>query len=91
MADILKIVIPKIAAYWEDIAYALRYKIATVNFIREKHNGEPKACSCGLFIDWLSTNHGAKPKLWSVLLEKLREIEELKTAAEEIEKELSNL
>ena len=91
MADILKIVIPKIAAQWEDVAYALRYKIETVYIIKEKHNGEPKACSRGLFIDWLSTNHGAEPKLWSVLLEKLGEIEELKTAAEEIEKELSNL
>ena len=42
MDDIIKTVIPKIKAEWEDIAYALRFKIREVEAIKEKHREDPK-------------------------------------------------
>ena len=82
MADINKIVIPQIKAEWEDVAYALRYKIPEVNGIKAKYSDNPKRCCQELFIDWLSTNNGIGPKTWSTLLDKLGEIKELTAARE---------
>ena len=83
MADINKIVIPEIKAEWEDVAYALGYKIVTVQAIKAEHK-ELKKCCRELFIDWLSTNHGVSPKTWSTLLEKLKEVEDLSAATDDI-------
>ena len=88
MGDIIEIVIPKIQAEWEDVAYALRYQIPTVNAIKAKYNDNPKKCCKELFKDWLSTNHGASPKIWSTLLDKLKKVEDLAAARDEIMEEL---
>ena len=55
---------------------------------RHKHEDDSEDCMNGLFRDWLSTNHGVKPKTWATLLERLREIDQLTTATSDIEKEL---
>jgi len=91
MADINHIVVPRIKAEWEDVAYALRYEIATVHAIKAKHNEDPKKCCQKLFIDWLSTDHGVGPKTWSTLLEKLKEVEELAASMQGIINELQKL
>ena len=87
MADINNIVIPRIKAEWEDVAYALRYKISTVKAIKT-NNENPKKCCQELFVDWLSTDHGVTPKTWSTLLEKLKEVEDLAAATNDIMKDL---
>ena len=91
MGDINKIVIPKILAEWEYVAYALHYKIPTVKAIKAKCNDNPKKCCKELFEDWLSTNHGASPKTWSTLLDKLKKVEDLAAARDEIMEELKKL
>ena len=91
MGDIITIVIPRIQAEWEDVAYALHYKIATVNAIKEKKNDNPKKCCKELFVDWLSTDHGVGPKTWSTLIEKLKKIEDLAAVTNEIMNELEKL
>ena len=68
MADINKIVIPRIQAEWEQVAFALRYSIPKVKAIKE-NNQYSKKCCLELFVDWLSTDHGAGPKTWSTLIE----------------------
>ena len=83
MADINKIVIPRIKAEWEDVAYALCYDIPTVKAIKG-NNQDPKKCCKELFVDWLSTDRGAGPKTWSTLIEKLKEVEDLTAATNEI-------
>ena len=88
MGDLNKIVVPKINAYWEDVAYALCFKIHTVEFITSKHYGDPKKCCKELLKNWLSTSNGVRPKNWSTLLSKLKDVEELVAAREEIMKEL---
>ena len=88
MGDLNKIVVPKINANWEDVAYALYFKIHTVESITSKHNENPKKCCRELLKSWLSTSNGVGPKHWSTLLNTLKDIEELAAATEEIIKEL---
>ena len=90
MADINKIVIPRIQAEWQDVAYALCYKICEVKAIRTDNKNSKKCCQ-ELFEDWLSTNHGAGPKTWSTLLDKLDEVKDLTAARNEIMSELEKL
>ena len=91
MGKINKFVVPQIQAEWEDVAFALQYKIPTVNAIKAKHNDNPNKCCKELFKDWLSTDHGVGPRTWSTLLEKLQEIEDLAVATSEIKTELQKL
>ena len=84
MRDLNKIVVPKVSAEWEDIAYELGYEISTVKQIRNKHKENPTKCCKELFEDWLTTNNGAKPKIWQTLLNKLKEVEELTSITEGI-------
>ena len=84
MHQLNRIVIPKVSAEWEDIAYALEYEIATVRHIRNKHKEIPKKCCKELFEDWLATDNGVKPKIWQTLLDKLKEVDELHSITEDI-------
>ena len=90
MAIINKIVIPRIQAEWEDVAYVLCYKIAEVKSIRA-NNKDAKTCCQKFFEDWLSTHHGVGPKTWLTLLDKLKEVPDLVAAANEIKVELHKL
>ena len=89
MAEIIKIVVPRIQAEWEKVAYILRYSIPAVKAIKENHQNLEKCC-LNLFADWLSTDHGAGPKTWSTLIKKLREVEDLAAATNEIIDELKS-
>ena len=91
MGKINSIVVPRIQADWEDVAWALCYEIPTVKTIKAKCNENPKKCCKELFIDWLSSDHGVGPKTWSTLVEKLKEIEDLAAATNEITNELQKL
>ena len=79
MFDLMKIVIPEIMNEWEYIAYALRYNLATIKAIKEKKREDPKKCCEEFFKDWLTTDNGAKagPKVWSTLLNTLKELNEI--------------
>ena len=78
MFDLTKIVIPKIMNEWEYIAEALRYDLAIICAIKESRY-DPKSCCRELFKDWLMTNNGARagPKVWSTLLNVLKEVDEI--------------
>ena len=91
MWPLKKIVIPKIAADWKDVADCLDFDINTIRIIESKYTNDcVKSCE-ELLRDWLSTNHGKKPKTWATLLETLHEIDQLATAASDIENELQQL
>ena len=87
MWDLIKIVIPKVEAEWEDIAHSLRYDIATINAI-EKNGKDCKDCCRKLFKDWLSSGRGATPKTWCTLLKKMKEVDALFSAVDDIKREL---
>ena len=91
MHDLNRIVVAKVSAEWEDIAYALQYDIPAVEKINEKHSGNPTKCCKELFKNWLSTDNGAKPKIWETLLDKLKEIEELHKETEDMMETLQQM
>ena len=91
MRQLIMIVIPKIAFMWKTVADFLEYDISTIENIKQKYRDDCEECMNGLFRDWLSTNHGVRPKTWAMLLERLKEIGQLATATSDIEKELEEL
>ena len=90
MRPLLRFVIPRIAFMWRTVADFLDYEINTIELIAEKYNREPQKCCDGLFRDWLTTNNGVKPKTWTTLMTRIREIGQLGMAISEIERDLSN-
>ena len=84
MRHLISIVIPKIKAYWEEVAYVLEFDFSDVGAIQMERNGDPKKCCLQLLKDWLYTNKGRKPKTWQTLLASLEELEDLTAIVEEI-------
>ena len=89
MSKLLTIVVPKVAAYWEILAYCLELEISRVKIIKEKCTSNPENCCKEVFIHWLTSKEGINPKTWGTLLKTLKEIEDLKAVTEAIEKELN--
>ena len=89
MGDIVVFVIPKVKAFWKNIAYVLRYDIQVVKAIGQNHQNVEECCQ-ELFEDWLTTDYGVKPKTWSTLLTHLKKLEELAAAIEAIEEKLKH-
>ena len=87
MWDLIKIVIPNIKADWKHFAYALEYDIPAVRAIERDCHGSGKCCE-KLFEDWLCSEHGAAPKTWGTLLKKVKEVESLFAAADNIKEQL---
>ena len=79
MFDLTKVVIPKIMNEWEYIAEAFRYDLTTIKAIKYKERDDPKRCCREFFIDWLTSNNGAKagPKVWSTLLDTLKQVDDI--------------
>ena len=55
------IVIPKIKAEWESLAYSMRYTPEEVNNFR-KDSQDCSECCRNFFTNWISTGHGPYPK-----------------------------
>ena len=91
MCDLITIVIPKIQAKWEIVAYFLRYDVAAVDAFKKDGHDSSHQCCIKVFEDWLMSSRGVRPKTWSKLLERIKAIASLKAASEEIEKELQSL
>ena len=56
-------------------------------YFKGRHHNDPRECCIELLKDWLTTENGAKSKIWSIPLDKLTEF----AATEEIIKELSQI
>ena len=83
--NIISIVIPKIKAKWEYVAYSMQYSISAVDAFKKDDCGE----SClNLFKDWLKTPHGITPTTWHTLLNRIKAVDGLQAEAEDIEREL---
>ena len=87
MWELIQIVIPKIRAEWEDLAYCMRYKPGDVEAFRTDSHG-PEECCKKLFKNWLTTSHGPVPKTYQTLLNHVRKVDKLAAVSETIKKEL---
>ena len=73
MADLQRHVIPKIMNHWEQIAEALRYENSIIESIKQKEREDPKKCCREFLKDWLNSNRGTGPKVWSTLINILKD------------------
>ena len=88
MKHLINIVVPRVAAYWNDVAFNLDFNISTVQIISRKFLNDPVSCCKELFEQWLNSSEGTQPKIWSTLLTSLKQMKHLRAATEEIEREL---
>ena len=87
MYELISIVIPKVKAQWQNLAYAMKYEIGEVNAFDKDGRDLEGGCK-NLFTNWLTTGHGPTPKTYKTLLKYIKKVNELTAAREEIEKEL---
>ena len=87
MHELNEIVMPKIMANWEDLAYCMRYKPTDVKGFKADSR-DLKECCKNFFLNWITTNHDPKPKTYQVLLNYIDKVNNLATASEAIRKEL---
>ena len=87
MHELTEIVVPNVKANWDNLAYCMRYNTREVEAFR-KDSQDLKECCMKLFTNWLETGHGPTPKTYQTLLNHIKEIEDLSTASEEIERNL---
>ncbi|XP_065910359.1 uncharacterized protein [Dysidea avara] len=90
MWDLTKIAIPRIMAEWKNVAYCMRFDLHIITAI-EQDSRSVQECSQKLFANWLTTNNGPTPKTWKTLLTKIKDVDNLVRAAEEIEEDLLKL
>ena len=94
IADLVKFVIPKVAAHWEALAYFLEFDTSRIQIIGEKCFRDPEKCCREVFIHWLNSKESISPKTWEVLFKTMSDITELTAITEQIEidiKKVANL
>ena len=87
MFELTQIVIPKIKAEWESLAYCMRYTPEEVNNFRRDSQDSGECCK-NLLANWISTSHGPNPKTYQTLLKHIKKNNKLIVASEAIAKEL---
>ena len=87
MHELNKIVIPKIKAFWKDLAYAMRYEIEDVDGF-DKDGRDLKECCEKLLSNWLKTDHAPKPKTYQILLKYIKKVDDHIATSEKIEEEV---
>ena len=91
MSKLVKIVVPKVAAHWETLAYCLEFEPSSVDIIKQNHPNDAKQCCTKVFVNWLNSGEGKGPKTWGELLATLQDIKDLTAVTEEITKELTSI
>ena len=87
MFELNEIVIPKIQAEWESLAYSMRYTAQKVNGFKKDSQDSAECCK-SLLVNWLNTGHGPKPKTYQTLLKHIKKIDNLTAASEAVEEKL---
>ena len=85
--DLISIVTPKVKASWGSLAYSMGYDIEDVKGWEADSKESHERCR-RLFERWLSGGDGCTPKTWRKLLERIKAVNELSSAADNIKEEL---
>ena len=88
MKHLVNIVLPRIAADWKIVAFNLGFQNSAIRIIQQRERDDPECCCREMLADWVTTDHGVRPKTWSTLLCALKKIEKLTNACKEIEQKL---
>ena len=87
MFELIEIVIPRIRAKWESLAYCMRYTLEEVSGFR-KDSQDCGECCKNLFANWISTGHEPKPKTYETLLKHIKKVDKLTVTSEVLAEEL---
>ena len=87
MKQLHKLVVPKVSFKWRTVAELLELE---TDAIEEKLGVDPTSCCEEVFREWLKSDRGVQPKIWSTLIKTLREIKPLAVISEKIENELQS-
>ena len=87
MWELTDIVVPRVMAEWESLAYCMRYTPGEVATFK-KDGKDSKECCTNMLTNWLTTGHKPKPKTYQTLLKCIKKIDNLAAVSETIEKEL---
>ena len=87
MYELTEIVIPKIMTEWETLAYCMRYEPSDVIGFRADSRDLKQSCK-ELFINWITTDHGPKPKTYQTLLNYIKKIKNLAASLDAIKEKL---
>ena len=88
MRDLVTIVVPRIAAEWNVVAYCMNFEIFEIKIIREKCRGDPEKCCIELLERWLQAN---SCRTWEMLLAMFKQVRNFTTITEIIENDLKRL
>ena len=91
MHHVMRVVVPKIAGHWKEVAFNLHYDVTRVRIIQEQCRDDPEQCSCELFMYWLQSSEGMGPRSWETLMSVFKDIPKLTAVSESIERELIEL
>ena len=89
MWNLIKIVIPKIKSQWKYVAYSMGYDPGAVDALDRECRKLDECCE-NLFKDWLTTDNGCTPKTWKKVIERIKAVDNLVAATENISMELGN-
>ena len=89
MKQLLTSVVPRITAEWDKVAHYLEFTIHSIKIIQQKCRDDPEKCCCTLLEEWISTDQGVTPKNWTTLLSILKQVKELTSVCNKIEKDLN--
>ena len=87
MFELIEIVIPKIKAEWETLAYRMRYTVEEINDLKGDSQDSSEYCKI-LLTNWISTDHGPNPKTYLTLLKCIKKIGKLTAVSKAVEEEL---
>ena len=87
MHELTEIVIQKIMAEWEAVAFCMRYEPNDVEGFRADSQ-DLKQCCKKLFLNWITTDHGPKPKTYQTLLNHFKKVKDLAAVLDTIKEEL---
>ena len=75
MADLNKIVVPKVMNQWQELAEGFRYGNEIIDKIKNDCQNNTEKCCREFFRDWRLTDNGSKvgSKTWSTLFNIIRE------------------
>ena len=88
MKWINRIVVPRIAPQWEDVAYELLISDDSIETFKSDYK-DTKCCCKKMLKAWIRADIGEPPKTWNKLVTAISKVEDLQKATEEIKEQLT--
>ena len=92
MKNLHELVIPKIFTEWKEVARSLCYSQEAIEKMdKDSLKVYPMQCCEDLFRDWLCSDDSMSPRSWKVLINSLKQVQQLMKSAKQIEKDVQSI